>query len=251
MNTEDVQSKIHEIFGNISNNFNILEDQIDISLQMEYFELSKSHKKKLKSAEILASKDDIFREDVSDEDKKILLTRLASLDDVTAYRTIEQFVNKTDSKIRDWGILALQESRMMLESTLLDENQVFISTGLGGKGQKLRYFVVLTSKNNKPFNDLQKRIIRSEFEFNLDKHNAELEELEYAEFFATFLTLIPLDLDIKLVLRDAVNECNLFGDFLTTNFIVTNVKKLSIPEIKKFLEESDKEDESDNNVNYQ
>ena len=39
-----------------------------------------------------------------------------------------------------------------------------------------------------------------------------------------------------LTLDEAINECNLYGDFLNDDFVVTNVKKLSFQEIKEFLE---------------
>ncbi len=62
------------------------------------------------------------------------------------YRAIESFIEEAEEALGFLGILALNESRMLLESKILDENQVFISTGLGGKDEKLRYFVVLMSR---------------------------------------------------------------------------------------------------------
>ncbi len=48
-------------------------------------------------------------------------------------------------------MLAFQENKMLLESSLLDENQILISTGLGGKGMKLRYFTVMQTFDRKGF----------------------------------------------------------------------------------------------------
>jgi hypothetical protein len=55
--------------------------------------------------------------------------------------------------LKDWAALSLQESRMTLESSLLDENQVIISTGLGGKAKKLRYFAVIAAKRRENFSE--------------------------------------------------------------------------------------------------
>ena len=66
---------------------------------------------------------------------------LATLDDVSVYRAIENF-SKQDTPLKKWAIIALQQSRMLLQSTLLDDPGVFISTGLGGQGLLLRYFCV-------------------------------------------------------------------------------------------------------------
>ena len=95
---------------------------------------------------------------------------------------------------------------MLLESKLLEENQVFISTGLGGKGSKLRYFVVLILKKSEKFSELQKKIVRNEFELMLKRNDAEIEELEFMETFATLLAILPLKVSLKDVFREAILE---------------------------------------------
>ena len=125
---------------------------------------------------------------------------------------------------------------MLLESKILNENKVFISTGLGGKGDKLRYFVVLIGRNISEFSEIHKKIIQNEFEMTLRKYNAEIEEIEYSQAFATLLTIVPLNVTIKQVFKEAIDESNLYGNFLIPNFIITNVKTLSFDEIRDFLE---------------
>jgi len=250
MENENIYDKIQELFGNTPGNFSILEEQIDIDLQMEYFEFSKKQKKDLDHAKVLENKDDIFLHDVSDEKKKKIFAKLASIEDVEAYRTIEKYLKAPDENLKEWAILALQESRMLLESRLLDENQIFISTGLGGKGSKLRYFVVIIGKKNKPFSELQQKIIRNEFEFILDKYQAELEKIEFSEYFCSLLTIIPLNIPIKDLFKAAVDECNQYGNFLEENFIVTNVKELSFDEVKAFLEKQKLESGTESNDEY-
>ena len=264
MEQENIYEKIQEIIGNLPGNFSILEEQIDIETQMEYFEFSKSDKKEINAEEILKRKNELFSEDISLEDKKTLLVQLASIDNVEAYRIIEKFVKKADidnayasrpsttfgtgqavqdrtsikNDIHKWAVLALQESRMLLESSLLDENQVFISTGLGGKGSKLRYFIVLLSNTNKEFSEVQRKIIKSEFEFILKNYDAEVEKINFAHNFSTILCLIPLNISIQNVFEEIIKECNQYGNFLKSNFIVTNVKILSVKEISEFLEKN-------------
>jgi hypothetical protein len=125
---------------------------------------------------------------------------------------------------------------MHLESQLMEENQVFISTGLGGKEQKLRYFVVLISKGNTEISQTQKMVIRNEFELILKKFDAELEKVEFSGYLATILLLLPMNFALKRVFQEAITECNQYGDFLMDDFIVTNVKTLSFSEITEFLE---------------
>lgn len=232
---ENIYDKIQEIFGQFPDNLNILEESINIDLQMEYFEYSKKIKKDLISSKILSAKDQLFDLEKTVSSRKKLLVQLASVEEVEAYRTIEKYLHNPDPELRDWAMLAFQESRMLLQSKFLDENQVFISTGLGGKGSSLRYFVVLIAKEVVSFTDLQKKIIRNEFDFTLKKYQGELENIGFEENFATLMTIVPIKVSIRDIFKEAIGESNQYGDFLKANFIVTNVKKLSLDEIKDFI----------------
>lgn len=235
MDSENIYDKIQEIFGEVPGTFSILEEKIDIDLQMEYFEFSRTIKKDLDEVMVMERREKIFDFNEDTGVRKSLFAMLASLEDVRAYRTIEKYLKEGHQELRNWAILALQESRMLLESKLLEENQVFISTGLGGKGSKLRYFVVLIGKEIINFSDLQKKIIRTEFDDILIKCDAEIEKIDFLGPFATLVVMVPLKVALKDVFRSAINECNQYGDFMKSNFIITNVKELNVAEIKDFL----------------
>jgi len=234
MEEEDLFDKIQEMLGKLPEKLNILQEQIDINLQMEYFKAAqKNREKPVKN--IIGKKDLLFTGELTKAEKKWLLLQLASIDNVEEFRTIERFVKEGDPELREWAVLAFQESRMIIESSLLDENQVFISTGLGGKGSKLRYFIVLLSKNNQDFSEMQCKIIQSEFNFVFKQSDAELEKIDFLGQITTLLAIIPINVPIKDILTRAVDECNQFGNFIRDDFIVTNVKVLSINEIYDFL----------------
>ena len=235
MDDENIYERIEDIFGHFPENFSILEEQIDIDLQMEYFEFSRNFKKEIVSGKILSVRDNLFDKDHSIANKKRLLVQLASLEEVEAYRAIEKYLEEPDTELKDWAVLAYQESRMLLQSKLLDENQVFISTGLGGKGSRLRYFVVLINSFDKPFDKLQQKFIRTEFDYHLKKHEAELEEVNFMENFCSLLAMVPIKASIRDVFRAAIAECNEYGGFIRPNFILTNVKTLTCEEIIDFI----------------
>jgi hypothetical protein len=235
MEEENLYDKIREIFGDQPGALSILEEKVDINLQVEYFEFSKNMKKDLDEQAVLKEMHALMDAGLSDREKKQLLVRMASIENVEAYRLIERFIRDGNEGIRDWAVLALQESRMLLESRLLDENQVFISTGLGGKRSGLRYFVVLIKKQDGEYTDLQRKIIRNEFEIGLGKHHAEIEKLEFHGVYATLMVIIPLMVPLKETFRDVIRECNQYGNFLKSNFIVTNVRELQMEEIEEFL----------------
>jgi hypothetical protein len=233
---ENLIEKIRQILGGSPGKLKILEEKIDIDLQVEYYECS---------MRIRADRDEewgmdhmqcLYEPGYSSETKKEILARLATMNRVECYRAIESFAKDAPEPLYSWAVLALNESRMLLESKILDENQVFISTGLGGKDDKLRYFVVLMSRTKVDLTPVQQMVIKNEFEDVLNKFEGVLEESEFSGFLATILFLLPMKYSLKSVFKEAIDECNRYGHFLNDDFIVTNVRALSFGEIEDFLE---------------
>ena len=242
---ENIYRQIQDAINSLPDNFSILEEQIDVELQLEYFNYSKELKNEFSNEYILNRKDDLFDDSVSVEEKKNLLVLLAAVNKVEAYRAIEKFTKSPVPELRSWSILALQESRMLMQSTFLDEQQFFISTGLGGQGQKLRYFLILRSRDyNIALTKTQKQLIESELSFSIKKYDGVLEEIEFEDGFAKALLLMPLKSDMQGMFGSFVDECNQYGNFLDEDVILTNVRKLDLSEIREYLNNnSDEEDE--------
>jgi len=234
MDEEDLFDKIQDMLGKLPDNMNILQEQIDINLQMEYFKAAQKNREK-PVENIISKKELLFSDEITKAEKKWLLVQLATIDNIEAFRTIERFVKEGEKDLREWAVLAFQESRMIIESSLLDENQVFISTGLGGKGAKLRYFIVLLSNSGEDFTEVQCKIIQSEFSYIFKQSEAEVEKYDFPGPMATILAIIPIQTPIKDLLNKSVDECNTLGNFIRSDFIVTNVKILTINEIQDFL----------------
>lgn len=213
----------------------LLEEQIDSDTQLEYFECSKNQENTESAEEIFKQKHLIFDQSTSVDHKKKLLVQLASLEDVEAYRTIEKYLQQPNSKLYEWAYLALQESRLLLESKFLEENKVLITTGLGGKGLKLRYFIVLFTSDGSNLTDLHKKIISSELKYNLGRKGAEIEYIDYNEGFASVLAVVPIRIPVQKLFDKVIKECNEFGDFLFKDFIISNVKVLNQEEIRELL----------------
>lgn len=232
---ENIFGKIQELLGNFKGNYSVLQEQVDIDVQLEYFESSKNLRKTKIHKDHESLIDRLNSEGSNLDQKKNILVQLASIDKVEAYRAIEMYNQNPDPELKDWSTLAMQESRVLLESSFLDENQVLISTGLGGKGSKLRYFIVLIAKKDMVFDELKKKIITNELNFVFQKNASELEDIEFSDRFAAVKALIPLTISLNGVFTEIIDECNQFGDFLHSNVIVTNVKVLSFEEISEYL----------------
>lgn len=167
---------------------------------------------------------------------------LSALDSVEAYRGLEKYRDQaTNEDLKAWGILALQQSRMILESGLIGENQVFISTGLGGKNNKLRYFMVFPF-TQVPLEITQQKLVESELKFFVEKFGGEAEQIEVHEQYATLTSLIPIKAPIPDFIEEFMEECNQFGQFLREDsIIITNVKKLTNTEIEEIFNDNDDE----------
>ncbi|MCK5730961.1 MAG: hypothetical protein KAH68_07795 [Draconibacterium sp.] len=239
MEEEEFYSNIQNAFNDLPENYSILEERIEIEVQMKYFEFSKSIKNKDNLEEYFDNREELFLDNIEIERKKKILSAIANVDDVKAYRTIEKFAELSEDELKQWATLALQESRMLLQSSLLDEQQVFISTGLGGKGKMLRYNVVfINQKNNELLNKTQQKLVKDELAFEIKGSNGEFESMDFMEGFSTALVMLPLKADIKMVFQNVVDECNQYGNFLDDDMIVTNVKIMSRSEIIQLLHQN-------------
>lgn len=243
MEEEEFYENVQNALKNLPDNFNILEERIEIEVQMKYFEFSKKIREKNISQECFEQKEELFAPEIGEDRKKEILSAIAVLDEVKAYRTIEKFVAQAEGEIKQWAVLALQESRMLLQSSLLDQQQVFISTGLGGKGKKLRYYVVFINRDqNAALNRTQQKLLKDELVFELKDHAGVFETMDFMEGFSTALVMLPLQVDIKNVFQRIVDECNQYGNFLEDDLVVTNVKVLSRSEIIELLNEKRDQD---------
>jgi len=236
MEEENIYKRIQEAISSLPENFSILEEQIDVELQMEYFNYGRDLKAAFSDELILQHQTDLFDPEIPIDEKKNILILLASQEKVEAFRTIEKYAKNPDPELREWSILALQESRMVIQSSLMDEQQVYISTGLGGKEQKLRYFVVFIGKeNNVEFSLVQQKLIKNELEYSIHKNGGNIEEVKFDANLAISVLLLPVKSDIQEVFNNIINECNQYGDFLRPDIIITNVKRMSIKEIRQFI----------------
>jgi hypothetical protein len=203
---------------------------------MEYFNYGRDLKPGFTPEMIMEHRGDLFDDTVPLDEKKNLLVLFASLEKVEAFRIIEKYAKNPDPELREWSILALQESRMVIQSSLMDEQQVYISTGLGGRGQKLRYFVVMIGKDdNVDYSPVQKKLVQTELEYAVTHNDGELEEVTFDKNMAIALMLLPVKSDLQGVFSSVINECNQYGDFIRPDIIITNVKRMTVDEIKKFV----------------
>lgn len=245
MEEGNILDKLKEMLGDFDDSLNILEEKIDVDLQVEFFDyLKKLKKEQPDSTDESAKELDPFQAETLEE-RKDHIARLAIGASVESYRLLQKFVKGGDKALHDWAVLAMQQARMNLESDLLEENKVFISTGMGGKEGKLRYFIALKEDDNKDFSAAQQKVIQSEFDFVLQQHKSEIESISFEGIYALLIVLMPLSTQLKETIEEAIQECNHYGNFLTDNFLITNVKELPVEEVADFFNKKNKEDKDE------
>lgn len=236
-NQDDLLAKLRETLNEQGiDSFHILEDLVPIEVQMDYFR----YFEKLRKENASFVRDDevsiLFSPDSSIERKKRSLSLLASIPDVGAYRSIETYHSSPlEPELLHWSSMALVNSRIVLSSDLSGQQQVYISSGLGGQDKKLRFFALFASVDRQIFTQLQREIVEREFRFQLEQADVTVEKFEIKPNYFTILMLFPFDKDVKASLNDAIDECNQYGNFLDPKFLFTNVKVLSEAEIESLL----------------
>ncbi|MDH6305289.1 hypothetical protein M2459_002389 [Parabacteroides sp. PF5-5] len=245
---DDVFGRFRESFSKMDGHFHILEQRVPVDLQMEYFKYSEKIRQdqpnNMTEEEYESYKQSLSDKEIATDQKKYALSSLAVSNEVRAYRVLEQYVQHPDPDVMNWAYMALMESRISLESELSEEKQIYISTGLGGKGEKLRFYVLILATENTPFQDYQRQVIEREFAYYLPKENCEIERLTIHDVYVELLFLIPVRVDIQSALNNVISECNQYGNFLSMAFTVTNVKELSETEIAEIIKKKYGDDQA-------
>lgn len=242
MDEKNIYDKLKEMLDKTGGKYTILEEQVDVDLQMKFFEFaSKVRKNKKPENEILKDIPLLYSDETSLEEKKKILAELSDSENVECFRELEKYIKVVEPKLKPWAILSFQHCRIGLESKLLDENKVFISTGLGGKDDKLRYFIAFKNKTGTDYSDIQKKVVENEFQFIYKHNNCIIEKIEYLDQYLTLLCIMPVDCVLNDIITSAINEVNLYGDFLHKVYLITNVKILKKKDIEYYFNKKEEE----------
>jgi hypothetical protein len=227
-----------QILDTIGGTLSIFENKVPMQTQMEYFQYSnrlRSKTPEMQDADYMLYEMELGSQGVSRAKKKKLLTVLALTRQVKAYRVLEDYLTHPDEGLADWAEMALMECRMALESELSDERHIYISTGMGGKDGKLRYYGLLTHANGARWEDYQRQLIEKEFPYIFGRYDCEIEQLTFGNIYCEILMLSPVQCNLQAVIDVAIKECNEYGNFLNANYLVTNVRKPTPEELKKLI----------------
>lgn len=221
------KAEIESLLDSIPNEFRVIENKIDAKVMEEYYTIAESLEDKTQDSIIINKNNQT--ESSSKDDIKKLLVRLSKIGDVKSYRKIEEIIESCKPEILDFSCVALNFARLNLESNLSDEPVGFISTALGGKGKKLRYYFIVTSKERID-EDKELEIIR-ELNNICIKDNSELEEIENHGNYMLVKILVSMDFAIGNVIDKLTGNCS----FLDKEYMCTNLEKPTKEFVKRWM----------------
>ena len=217
--------------------FHLLEEHVPIEEQMEYFRFFDRVRKEGmpfdRDEEIVI----LYSPNQTIHRKKRSLIRLSTLPEVKAYRAIETYHSSPhDPELVNWAAMALVGSKVILSSTLSGEQQIYVSSGLGGLDKRLRFFALFATQDRSALSEVQRELVEREFRFQLQQAEVEIENFTIAKNYFTIVMLLPLEADPKVIINTAIDEINQLGNFLDEKFLFTNIKILTEEDIQKVLE---------------
>lgn len=236
--------EVKKALSEIGNNFFILEAQIDVKTLKTYFRLSRLLKSISAEERLIARVCDLKDEGVSLNRKRMILSALAMSKDPSSYRIIEDFSTDSMPELNDWVILAENESRLTLESAFTGVKRILISSGLGGRKNKLRYLIVLKFVG-KELMGYQRELVQGEAECVFEKEGCELEDLREERAYFFLKVLIPIRADVASLVTKLLVQINEFGSFIDSEPLITNVKELDWEEVDEIYREKTLEQEEE------
>lgn len=228
--------RINQIFGNIKN-YQVIENISDPQVAVDYFMYcAEKRDDNLDPQEVLKQAQQLFTDGLTLDQKKELIANIANIDTIEAHNILEQYLKNPDPQLKDWASVALQENSALLQSALLEEPQIIVTCSLGAKNNKLRFFAIIYTQDFTPLQKWQTQLIEKELNFAFDKIGVELEQIQFGQFFANLVLLVPLEVELYDTLTKTINKINEFGNFLNPEPVINTDKIFSIDETKQFLE---------------
>lgn len=210
----------------------VLKEGVSLSVSKDYVQfVSMTEGETPTSVEIAQKVQCLFDTDVSPEEKKKALVLLANQGTADACLTIRRFVETADSELMEWGILALEQCWLSVESDLFGRSAGMIVSGLGGEGERIRYFFAVQAKETIELTAHQEMIERS-FRMVCKSFDSVLESIKIYPDYATLLVLISQDVAVGGVIEEGIAESNRAGDWVEEHYFVTNNQ---IPETEELL----------------
>ena len=213
-----VRSEV-EITPEVQSKYIAYHDKVDVNAYSEEYVMKESEK--------------LSKENTPENDKKRIIFLLGHIATLSGVRIIEEFLKKAEGELKQWAVLAFEEGWMFLESEIMGTNNGRIFSGAGGNGDRMRYYFSIRSKNKKPFDDSQKKLIQEKIEKTSSELNSKVEIIEFKDDILLVSALVPMDVALGEVIEKSIKACNAENKILNSYYFATNQKKPDWDEVEK------------------
>ncbi|SRR5258708_1175672 len=117
----------------------------------------------------------------------------------------------------------------------LFKDETIVATGLGGTGESLRYYIIISSHQN--LNLEHQNTIKMGLSVIYNKFQSLAEDVKFKENHALIKILIPVHFSVDKVIIALIKLCNSNSKFLRFHYFCTNVEKPSNKDIQEYLNE--------------
>jgi hypothetical protein len=212
-------------------NVRVLDLRMNMEEQIEFFSLLAEQKQRSIPEEFKQRLNDLHNPEYPLDQRKKWIAQAVTTDSVEVMRALEKYALDCPEDIRAFAQIAASQSKIFMEASLLNEDQVIIASGLGGSLNKIRYFIVFSSADKSALNELQQSIVRKETSYLFKAQDAEAEEVVFSGYYCKMLVLIPITCNVEQLLRQSIDACNELGNFLSPSPLVSTAKYYSDEEL--------------------
>ncbi len=233
----ELQDLLLKLSGKKIENFQVISEPIDMNIQLAYLEFKTKDKLKYVPEFKPIYLDELKKSFISLQDWSKNMCILGSSGDVEILRLLESIYDSFVEDKKQWCYLAIKDIQMTLESELLETSSVYISTGLGGKGSKIRYFAAMIVKDKSLFSNSDFRsLIKGEIDMFFMQKYHELELVNVTDKYITIKFLKEILEDVQGFIKQLVEKLKEYGDLFEDSILITNVKELPENEIMSYID---------------
>lgn len=219
----------------------IYEGEIEISpgIQKEYIEYhNQVDIEKYGCDKVIAqSKENLFSPQTPVEIKKKLLFLLGHFATNECFKILRDYIDNPKTDLKGWVTLAIQDLRLKVENEIYDDGRDMVMSPVGGKGDKLRSYAVVSTKHSKPFTNSEKEIIEKEFSKIVEDKNSEVESVEFGKEYALIKILISINTAPAEIFDTFLDICSKKEKILRYHYFLVNTHKITKKEIENYLRE--------------
>lgn len=221
--------ELKSILSDPNYSVHILEQEIPLEVQKEYFVFSEKMKKDRSFEDVEEEDFDFMKKLVADPEedlykRKFYLCVLSMQHKVPLFRFLQSLVgDERMEAVKDWLSMVVLDCQMAIEKELSGKQQVLVSCAMGGKDKKIRFYALMMAREDKPFEEYQKKVIENEVLDGLKAMNVDVEMFRIREQVVEIQMLVPFDMIDVGRFERLVEECNVYGNFLDKNVIITNM----------------------------